>query len=117
MGYKAVSNQDENTSAWYLVKYEEPVVPPVTPTTPTNTGTTVETVTDNNTANTGGATDKAENNNTNKASGTTTVKPVNNNASAPKTGDPSDMMTWMLLGAAGIALAGIAVKMRKREED
>lgn len=120
MGYKAVSNQDENTSAWYLVKYEEPVVPPVTPgttDTPTNNGTTVNTVTDNNAANTGSTTGKADNNNTDNASGTTTVKPVNNNASAPKTGDPSDMMTWMLLGAAGIALAGIAVKMRKRKED
>jgi LPXTG-motif cell wall-anchored protein len=59
------------------------------------------------------------NNTTNKvkpAKTTVTAKASNNNSSAPKTGDQSDIMLWAALGMAGIALAGVTMALRRKEQ-
>lgn len=80
---------------------------PPTQTTPVTTGGgSTSTVPSNSTTK-----DKAKTNRT-----TVTVKASNNDSNTPKTGDTSDLMLWAALGIAGIALAGVTIALRRKEQ-
>ena len=42
---------------------------------------------------------------------------ASNNASAPNTGDTSDLGLWIILGGSSIALAGVLIALRKRQQN
>jgi len=87
-----------------------------------NVSSTNNEPTNNNTDNNGGgsANNTPSNNNAAKngkaPKGSAVVKPSNNNANAPKTGDQSDIVLWAALGMAGIALAGVTMALRRKEQ-